>query len=380
MAGAVHRGTRGSAQRTGATVYYLEVFPVEQGTQAAPILALMPVPGHVDVVIAGELAEAGRAMLRGLVTRERTTVIASTHRDFAIDEKSAMSDGRVDAERLRALVRAGREPIHRVRHGGGGRGDGKRHQLRACSGPLPAPGSPRSGKEACAGVIRAMGVAVDANLRAFEAGYSRSRGRARAGARDYRLGRSGASQCGIRTACRDCSRRSTRSIPSVAGDIVVAALRKLIDYQDTAFAHEYLECLAPILATDRAEENYRLTRGDRAVSCAGNDVRRRHPGGRPENPLGPGSPECAGRCGPKVGQVVAVEEFMHPRVEEICDVMPVRLGSWCLKTQPMRRFIGLLLQKGPADSDDRDCPASCCCTCLAACAGSGAVPCVSERK
>src|ERR1700752_1199306 len=47
----------GVAQRTGATIYYLELFR-EDEIQAAgkePILALMPVPGEVDIVLASEL-------------------------------------------------------------------------------------------------------------------------------------------------------------------------------------------------------------------------------------------------------------------------------------------------------------------------------------
>src|SRR5713226_8616490 len=51
----------GDAQRTGSTIYYLEIFPEEE-VQAAckePILALMPVPGEVDIVLASELMEAG---------------------------------------------------------------------------------------------------------------------------------------------------------------------------------------------------------------------------------------------------------------------------------------------------------------------------------
>ena len=57
----------GVAQRTGTTVYYLEICPPPApGTE--PVFALMPVPGDVDVVVAAELMEAGRAVVRGLVT------------------------------------------------------------------------------------------------------------------------------------------------------------------------------------------------------------------------------------------------------------------------------------------------------------------------
>src|SRR5690606_8732938 len=93
----------GVAQRTGATIYYVELFPHSAAVDGGrPVLALMPLPGDVDVVLASELMEAGRAVQRGLVTKDRTTLIASTHRVFSIAEKSAMGDGRVDSDQLLA--------------------------------------------------------------------------------------------------------------------------------------------------------------------------------------------------------------------------------------------------------------------------------------
>jgi Pyruvate/2-oxoacid:ferredoxin oxidoreductase gamma subunit len=69
----------GVAQRTGATIYYVELYPEAQARAdgGKPVLALMPLPGDVDVVLASELMEAGRAVQRGLVTRDRTTLVAS---------------------------------------------------------------------------------------------------------------------------------------------------------------------------------------------------------------------------------------------------------------------------------------------------------------
>src|SRR5271168_4388562 len=98
----------GVAQRTGATIYYLEFFPQAAAERAGrdPIMALMPVSGGVDCVLASELAEAGRAIQRGLVTPDRTTLISSTHRTYAIGEKSAMGQGAVDTEQLTDLVRS----------------------------------------------------------------------------------------------------------------------------------------------------------------------------------------------------------------------------------------------------------------------------------
>src|SRR3984885_2463664 len=98
----------GVAQRTGATIYYLEFFPRAEAVRMGlePIMALMPGSGDVDCVVASELVEAGRAIQRGLVTPDRTTLIASSHRSYAISEKSAMGDGAADEKELIELVRS----------------------------------------------------------------------------------------------------------------------------------------------------------------------------------------------------------------------------------------------------------------------------------
>ena len=98
----------GVAQRTGATIYYVELYPraLAEADGAQPVLALMPLPGDVDVVLASELMEAGRAVTRGLVTPDRTTLLTSTHRIYSMTEKTAMGDGRVDAQVLAEQVRA----------------------------------------------------------------------------------------------------------------------------------------------------------------------------------------------------------------------------------------------------------------------------------
>src|SRR4051812_49817255 len=94
----------GVAQRTGATTYYLEIFPAERKTLGGrePVLSLTPSPGNVDIMVASELVEAGRAMQNGYVSPERTTLIASTHRIYATVEKMQMADGPHDAAKVTA--------------------------------------------------------------------------------------------------------------------------------------------------------------------------------------------------------------------------------------------------------------------------------------
>src|SRR5580698_4591857 len=62
----------GVAQRTGATIYYVEMIAADESGRR-PVLSLLPAPGEVDIVIGAELMEAGRAIQRGLVSPGRTT-------------------------------------------------------------------------------------------------------------------------------------------------------------------------------------------------------------------------------------------------------------------------------------------------------------------
>src|SRR3982074_2523528 len=92
----------GVAERTGPPTYYTEILPVTFAALGGkrPVLALTPGGGDVDIVVASELMEAGRAIGHGFVTPDRPVMIASTHRSYAIAERMAMGDGRYDVGRL----------------------------------------------------------------------------------------------------------------------------------------------------------------------------------------------------------------------------------------------------------------------------------------
>ena len=161
----------GVAQRTGGTTYYIEMAPRDPAGRA-PVFALTPVPGQIEVVLSSELVEGARAARLGFATPDRTTLICSTHRVFLIQEKMAMGDGRIEplaleaAARSRsrratfldmeALAQAGGVPISPVMLG-----------ALAGSGALPIE---RRHFEAA---IRDSGIAVQNNLAAFEAAYKR---------------------------------------------------------------------------------------------------------------------------------------------------------------------------------------------------------------
>ena len=92
----------GVAQRTGATIYYLEFMPRIEG-QPAPVMSLFPAQGDIDIAVTSEIAEAGRMLSRGFISPDKTTLISSDHRVFGITEKSATTDGTVDPTLIKEL-------------------------------------------------------------------------------------------------------------------------------------------------------------------------------------------------------------------------------------------------------------------------------------
>ncbi len=97
----------GVAQRTGATTYYIEVFPLPlaqlQGKR--PVFSLNPVPGALDAMVSSELLETVRQIGNGMASAARTRVISSSARALTTQERMHLGDGRADSEALLALVR-----------------------------------------------------------------------------------------------------------------------------------------------------------------------------------------------------------------------------------------------------------------------------------
>ncbi|MEJ8850348.1 indolepyruvate oxidoreductase subunit beta family protein [Variovorax rhizosphaerae] len=98
----------GVAQRTGATTYYLEVFPVPLAQLGGrrPVFSLSPVPGTLDGIVSSEMLETARQVGNGMAVPQRTLVITSSARTLTTAERMQPGDGRADAQRLLDTVKS----------------------------------------------------------------------------------------------------------------------------------------------------------------------------------------------------------------------------------------------------------------------------------
>lgn len=322
----------GVAQRTGATVYYLELFPenVGQDPHDTPILALMPVPGDVDIVIAAELVEAGRAVQRGIVTRDRTTLIASNHRAYSYAEKSAMSDGRIDALALeQKLSETARQficfDLQSMAENHGTVISATLFGALAGSGALPFSSAQFEA------AIEGTGKAVETNLAAFRAAEARANGSALDSPMeeaDPRPNNHAANNAG--------------HFPRIAQDVINTGIQRLIDYQDTTYAKKYLERLNRIHQLDNRHggdaHRWTLTFAvakhlalwmsyEDTIRVADLKIRQSRFERSRDEVLATDN------------EIVYLIEFMHPRVEEVADTLPAALGKWLLKSTRLKAWL-----------------------------------------
>jgi indolepyruvate ferredoxin oxidoreductase beta subunit len=328
----------GVAQRTGATVYYLELFAEKHATAAgrAPVLSLMPVPGDIDLVVASELMEAGRAIERGLVTPERTTLIASTHRVYAMTEKIATEDGRVDAGRLTEACRLAARRFIGADMAALAEASGSVISavlLGAIAGAEVLP----FGRAAFEAAVRRGGVGVKQSLAAFEAGYEAARSETAIPA---------AAPVGAIDAAAPFA-AEIAGFAAPARDFVRIGVERLIDYQDAAYARSYLDRLAPIVEAERrhGDGSGRLlaeTARELALAMAYEDtIRVAELKIRPDR-----FARVREEVRARENQIVEIAEFLHPRVEEIADTLPAGLGRWLLDTGWAHRLVERLTRSG----------------------------------
>ena len=333
----------GVAQRTGATIYYLEFFRRSDAPNGRePVMALMPNPGDVDIVVASEWMEAGRAINRGLVTKERTTLIASTHRDYTIGEKIALGEGRASSRELFEIASATAAKLIgfdmvKVADAAGGRISAVILGSIAGAGVLPW------GVEEYQRAIKESGVGVEASLAAFEAGrqavIAAQAKPLTAAAWPGNHGAVDSSDYTLEAVPDRLRALIVDRFPGALRDLLGMGTARLSDYQDDAYAALFLDRLEPVLALDaeRLSDPKLTSATARALALwmSFEDVMRvaqvKTRRGRAERI------RREVRADPK--DLVEVREFVKPRVEEICGTLPAGLGRRLLASPRAHRAL-----------------------------------------
>jgi len=340
----------GVAQRTGATIYYVEMC---RDTGRRPVFALSPAQGDVDILIAAELMEAGRAVMRGFVTPDRTTLIASAHRIAAVSEKIEPGDGRASSEKVLAAAEAASKRLvafdmERIAAEAGSVISASLLGALAGSGALPFQ------RQSYEQAIAAGGRGVTASLTAFAGAYDRARGVT-----------SGAAPGAARSAQEKAAAIPARSVagpdrlvrewqslrgrveayPEAVRDMALRGLKKVVDYQDGAYGREYLDRLDRAVGLDDATHAYALSIAAAKhlanAMCYDDMIRvadlktRSTRGARVRREVGVAD-----------DTVLKVTEYFHPRIEEFCGTMPAGLGRYIEARPRLAAFLDRRINRG----------------------------------
>ena len=236
----------GVAQRTGATTYYIEIFPTptrELGGRR-PVLALTPGVSDIDIAVASELLEAGRSVANGFVTPQRTQVIASTSRFYAMDEKIAMGDGRFDQDKLTKIIRDNARDALLIDMDALAKQSGSIINA-VMLGAIAGCGRLPVTAEQFEAAIRADGKSVDSNLRGFRAGLDAAQAKVAPAKLPDRKKNAAAT---LEALEQDVA----SIIPPPAQAIAIEGVRRLVPYQGVSYARLYLDRLAAIADADEA--------------------------------------------------------------------------------------------------------------------------------
>jgi indolepyruvate ferredoxin oxidoreductase beta subunit len=330
----------GVAQRTGATNYYVELFPKlgARSNALPPVLGLTPVPGDVDIVIASELMEAGRAVQRGLVTPDRTTFIVSTNRVYSMTERIALADGRVDSDTLLEGCKAAAKTLIAADMAQLAEATGSVISAVLFGALAGAKALPMQ-RTAFEAAIHRGGVGVKESIAAFGAGYAAAEG-APAPAKPAAPAPKVAAALAPLLA-------ETNAFPPQAAVFARVGIERLADYQDIAYAREYLAALKPVAQIEAryGDGSGRLlaeTARELALGMAYEDTAR-----VAELKI---RPSRFARVRAEVqaadGQIIEIAEFLHPRVQEIADTLPAFLGRWLLKSSWARPLVERFTRSG----------------------------------
>ena len=306
----------GVAQRTGATSYYIEIARTN-GTQSPPALALVPMPGRVDVVVASELMETARALERGFVSPNLTTLISSSNRVYATAEKLAMTDGRFNSDAIEDAAGSLAKTLHLVDLNALATAHGTfisatMFGALAGSGVLPWP------TETSRQVL-GDGRGAEANKAGFDAACRAVAADADAAPLDG----------DVETAPAPSTDLDLAAISTDLAGVVAHGTERTADFQDAAYGALYVSRVKRLAAAADHHDHtvtHALVEASRrlALWMAYEDVARvADLKTRPER-----FQRIAQEVELKPGQILTVTEYLKPQAEEIAAILPVGMGRW----------------------------------------------------
>ncbi|MEK7849089.1 MAG: indolepyruvate oxidoreductase subunit beta family protein [Chloroflexota bacterium] len=325
-------GLPGLSQRGGSTSFYVEVLlSRDTAEQEGVVFSHYPVPGQVDIILAQEFLELGRALQRGFAS-PRTAVIASTHRVYSLAEKMPAAGGPTSDEDIRRLASELAGPFTGFDALKLARASGLDEVAvnAILLGDLSVSGLLPIGEDAYQQAIRHTGVAVEANLRAFDLGRQQAAQKSAPAAPAPPSREERQRELSARLPARH--RRAFLALvdsqmsafdPQVR-DTLVEACYVLADYQDPAYAADFLGRVKEAYGADCAEGGFEFTRlfaAGLASLMSYDDVIQvaRHKS----------SPQrfAAIREGMGIGrgQVYSVADYFSPEVDEVLSVLPPAL-------------------------------------------------------
>ncbi|MGE3349367.1 MAG: indolepyruvate oxidoreductase subunit beta family protein [Ramlibacter sp.] len=327
----------GVAQRTGATSYYIELLrsPLAPGA-AAPVFALTPVPGCVDVVVASELLEAARMLERGFVNH-RTTLIASTHRVYTTLEKMHMADGRQDPQRLADAARALAHQavlfdMEAITVHSGTVVSAVMFGALAGAGVLPWP------RQACEAVIRASGKGVQASLAGFAAAFEAAVVPPAPVAVVAADARQVLADAPLPATLREAWAARLAPWPAAVQTLAAHGALRCHDYQNDGYAAAFLDHVHALVAASSTASAGALEEAVRqlALWMCFEDVirvadlktrRSRYARVRAEAQARP-------------GDIVRVTEHFKPGIDEVAAILPQALGGRLMALAARRGWLG----------------------------------------
>ncbi|WP_395687806.1 indolepyruvate oxidoreductase subunit beta family protein [Caenimonas koreensis] len=248
----------GVAQRTGATTYYIEVFPVPVTALNGkrPVFSLNPVPGALDAIVSSELLETTRQISNGMSTPQRTMVITSSSRTLTTQERTQLADGRADSDDLRKIVSAfSRE--HRVFDMAAMAKEAGTVVSAVMLGAVASSGVFPFAREDYEAVVKAGGKSAEASLRGFARAFDVCQA-APAPALDND---DAAAEAAASPVNPDIASRFPAPVQAMAS----LGHARVAEYQDQRYADLYLQRLQAVLDAERiadasATQNFSTTR------------------------------------------------------------------------------------------------------------------------